>query len=229
MTIGARWMRGFTLVEVLIALSLLSLLMLVLTGAMRSLGQTEERIEQRVVATDDYRTVANFLRDVVGRPSARRHPQTVAGAPPEVPFFEARADWLAWVGVMPARFGTGGRHFMRLAVETAGGESRLVLRYAPWNGESVFNAWQQASAQVLAAPVSAIALRYQDPSSGRWGPVWPPAGATSGDLPPTMLPAAVEVQVAGAGPAWPPFIVALVPTRISDPSATGAAFGGSSR
>ena len=33
-------MGGFTLVEVLIAISLLSLLMLVLTGAMRALGQT---------------------------------------------------------------------------------------------------------------------------------------------------------------------------------------------
>ena len=36
---------GFTLVEVLIALALLSLLMLVLVGAMRAMGQTEERVE----------------------------------------------------------------------------------------------------------------------------------------------------------------------------------------
>ena len=39
---------GFTLVEVLIALALLSLLMLVLVGAMRAMGQTEERVEQRI-------------------------------------------------------------------------------------------------------------------------------------------------------------------------------------
>ena len=41
--------RGFTLVEVLIALVLLSLLMLVLTSALRSMGQVEERVEQEAI------------------------------------------------------------------------------------------------------------------------------------------------------------------------------------
>ena len=75
---------GFTLVEVLIALSLLSLLMLVLTSAMRSLGQTEERIEQRVEVADNYRTAVNFLQDALGRVSARRFRSTAAGAPPRI-------------------------------------------------------------------------------------------------------------------------------------------------
>ena len=48
-----RRLRGFTLVEVLVAMVLLSLLMLALTGALRAMGQTEERVEQRVAAADD--------------------------------------------------------------------------------------------------------------------------------------------------------------------------------
>ena len=69
--------RGFTLVEILIALSLLSLLMLILTGAMRSMGQTEERVEARAAASEDYRTAVYFLQEIIGRVSARRLP-TVA-------------------------------------------------------------------------------------------------------------------------------------------------------
>ena len=57
--------HGFTLVEVLIALALLSLLMLVLSGALRAMGQTEERVEQRVAAADDYRAAVQLLNDVL--------------------------------------------------------------------------------------------------------------------------------------------------------------------
>ena len=58
---STRAARGFTLIEVLIALTLLSLLMLALTGAMRAMGQTSERVEQRIEAEDDYRIAQAFL------------------------------------------------------------------------------------------------------------------------------------------------------------------------
>ena len=89
---------GFTLVEVLIALALLSLLMLVLVGAMRAMGQTEERVEQRIDQADRTRVATGFLRDVLGQASARpvTRPQAQPGA-----LFEATPETLAWVGVMP--------------------------------------------------------------------------------------------------------------------------------
>ena len=162
-----RRLRGFTLVEVLVAMVLLSLLMLALTGALRAMGQTEERVEQRVAAADDYRAAVNLLNDVLGQVSARRFPSQQAGTPPQMPFFQATPDALAWVGVMPARYGLGGRHYLRLAVEPGeGGSGQLVLRYAPWTGAPGFSAWPQAQAQVLAAPVQALSLRYQEPASG---------------------------------------------------------------
>ena len=122
-----RRLRGFTLVEVLVAMVLLSLLMLALTGALRAMGQTEERVEQRVAAADDYRAAVNLLNDVLGQVSARRFPSQQAGTPPQMPFFQATPDALAWVGVMPARYGLGGRHYLRLAVEPGeGGADRRL-------------------------------------------------------------------------------------------------------
>ena len=222
--------HGFTLVEVLIALALLSLLMLVLSGALRAMGQTEERVEQRVAAADDYRAAVQLLNDVLGRVSARRFSSLQAGTPQQQPFFQAAPDALAWIGVMPARYGLGGRHYLRLAVEPGpDGDGQLVLRYAPWSGAPTFDAWPQAQAQVLAAPLPSLALRYQEPASGGWSPVWPPPGVPLNTLPSTLLPGAVALQIDGAQPAWPPLVVPLRATRTSDPSAQGGSFGGGAR
>ena len=220
--------RGFTLVEVLVAMVLLSLLMLALTGALRAMGQTEERVEQRVAAADDYRAAVNLLNDVLGQVSARRFPSQQAGTPPQMPSFQATPDALAWVGVMPARYGLGGRHYLRLAVEPGeGGSGQLVLRYAPWTGAATFSAWAQAQRLVLAAPATALTLSYLEPVSGQWSALWPPPGMPASALPASLLPAAVAIQVEGPEPAWPPLVIALVPTRTSDPSANMGSFGGS--
>lgn len=219
--------RGFTLVEVLIALALLSLLMLVLSGALRAMGQVEERVDQRVEAADDYRLATQLLGDVLGRVSARRHAVLQAGSAAQAPFFEATPGALAWVGIMPARYGLGGRHYLRLALEAGEGSSQLVLRYAPWTGAATFSAWAQAQRLVLAAPATALTLSYLEPASGQWSALWPPPGMPASALPASLLPAAVAIQVEGPEPAWPPLVIALVPTRTSDPSANMGSFGGS--
>ena len=106
---------------------------------------------------------------MLGRVSARRFSSLQAGTPQQQPFFQAAPDALAWIGVMPARYGLGGRHYLRLAVEPGpDGDGQLVLRYARWSGAPTFDAWPQAQAQaqVLAAPVQSLALRYQEPASG---------------------------------------------------------------
>lgn len=224
-----RLRRGFTLVEVLIALVLLSLLMLVLAGALRALGGVEERVEQRITAADDERAAVRLLGDVLGRVSARRFPLRQAGGPAEAPFFEATPNALSWIGIMPARFGAGGRHYCRLAVEPGPGGGRLVLRYAPWTGAPTFADWDHAQSQVIAAPVQQLSLRYQDPASGQWSAVWPPPGVPFNALPSTLLPGAVDIQIEGPEPSWPPLTVVVVATRSSDPSAATGSFGGGRR
>ena len=82
---------------------------------------------------------------------------------------------------------------------------------------------------MLAAPVQSLALRYQEPASGGWSPVWPPPGVPLNTLPSTRLPGAVALQIDGAQPAWPPLVVPLRATRTSDPSAQGGSFGGGAR
>ncbi len=212
-------LAGFTLVEVLIALSLLAVLMLLLTGALRSAGQTEARVDQRLEQADQLRVAQHFLREVLGRASIR--PASVAGAGAGTePLFAAGPAELAWVGVLPGGYGIGGRHFLRLALEPAGGAGALVLRYQPWSDLAAFPDWSQAQAQVIMPLADGLSLRYLDQRADQWLDAWPAKLGNSN----WHLPDAVELQLSGAT-AWPMLVVRLAALPASDPSASGFVVG----
>lgn len=215
--------RGFTLIEVLIGMALLSLLMLVLTGAMRSMGQTETRIEQRVQAADDYRTAVYFLRGILSQASAHTTDMTAQGGSRRAVFLDAQASQLAWIGVMPARHGLGGRHYFRLAIESGLGHApRLVLRYAAWTGDASFPDWTAADAQVLADGARRLALQYQNPLNGEWLDHWPPPDAPRS----LSLPSAVALYVEHADAApWPLIVAPMRAAFVSDENAMNDDFG----
>ena len=64
--------RGFTLVEVLVVMTLLSLVVLALGSALRTTAQTEERVDQRLARNDEIRVVTGFLQSVLGRISGQK-------------------------------------------------------------------------------------------------------------------------------------------------------------
>jgi general secretion pathway protein J len=209
--------RGFTLVEILVALSLLALLMLVLTGALGSVGQTEGRVEERIEAAEDYRLTLQFLRDVFSQVSARPMRTLNANLPQNTPFFLGDAAAVQWIGVLPARFGVGGRSYLRLGVEPLDGRPRWVLRYAPWDGSPGFDQWGAATAQPLAETSLAPQLSYRHPITGAWLPVWPPPPDPRLPNPPT-LPDAVRIDFAPPGAVWPPMLLPVTGNFTSDPT-----------
>ena len=214
----ARGQRGFTLIEVVIALVLISLLLLLLTAAMRSMGQTETAIEERIEQTDDYRAAVNFLRDVLGEVSARPLVVSTEANAPSV-FFVGQAQELAWIGVLPARYGVGGRHYMHLGLE----DGALVLRFAPWNGAATFTDWNAAEARVLVPDVGALKLSYQDARDGQWLDAWPPEKVPRR----FAVPAAVQIELESSAMAWPPLAIAVSGMLAGDPAVnSGVTFGG---
>ena len=193
-----------TLVEVVIAMAVLSLVVLVLGASLRSMAQSSQRIDERVDAIDDMRVGIGFLREVLGRVvPVRRVP------PGEGLLFTAAPQELAWVAVMPARFGAAGRHHFRLALETLDdGSSGLVLRYAPWTGEAVAPDWAQADARVLVPRVTAFELHYGGEGvAAGWLSTWPPDDPDAAARERNQPPPRVRLDVASATHAWPPVIV----------------------
>ena len=225
--------RGFTLVEVLIALSMLSLLMLTLTSAVRGMGQAEARVERRIESGEDWRLAYSLLRQTLAQTSARTFRPENADDGRDVPFFFGSPTELRWIGVLPARYGVGGRHYLRLGMEEgADNQPRWTLRYAPFTGADTFDDWGSAAVQPLASQPLAMALSYLDPLDGQWRGDWPPPVALQ-DAPRAraqLLPDAVRIKFDGVAPAWPPMLLAVRPTWVSSSGGSqGASFGGRGR
>jgi general secretion pathway protein J len=192
--------RGFTLVELLVVISLLSLVMLALGAAMRTMAQSELRIDQRLARADEMRVATGFLASALGRVSSRKTAAPAqAGVSPYL--FAGAPDAAMWVGVMPARYGAGGRYFFRLAREANGAQGALVIRYAPWNAGPGFPDWDAAESRVLVAQATRLAFEYAEPEGGGgWLPQWRDT---------ERLPTRVRLSVQTAAGDWPPLVFAL--------------------
>jgi general secretion pathway protein J len=202
---------GFTLVEMVVAMALLSLIMLVLGSSIRSMGASAERVETRTAGIDEMRVATAFLREIVGRTAAQRAEPPATGL-----LFSGAAGGMSWVGVMPARFGAAGRHFFRLAAEqTSDGTAGLVLRFIPWRWEQkTLPDWSQAESRVLVRNVSAVSLSYEGGGVNEgWLSAWPTDEK--------KLPQRLRLLLSAGGSEWPPIILALHPL----PANQGAAGG----
>ena len=174
--------NGFTLLETLVVMALLSIIMLAMVSALRGVAQGGERIDARFQRLDDYRVAMQFMRGALGRLSARQVTNARGGGP----LFVGASDHVAWVGVMPARYGVGGRHFFRLGVETIEGVPSLALRYLPWVDQSDFPDWSSAALQVLIPGVESVAMRYEDPRQPDAAAAWTVAWSFIDELPSTI-------------------------------------------
>lgn len=206
--------QGFTMVELLVAMVLLSMLTLGLASVMGTVSQTQERIDMRLDRMDHQRVSIGFLRAVLGQVSAVRRQTGMRQQGQSEFFFAAGPQAIQWLGIMPARYGAGGRTHFQLALQ---GDA-LVLRFAPWRGVDAMPDWAQAQSHVLARQVTAFALRYQDGRRGaaQWLAQW------SEDK---EFPTAVQIELQTAANAWPMTVIALHPSAATS-SGGRPVFGG---
>ncbi len=202
---------GFTLVEVLVALTILSTVVVALAGTMRGMAQTSDRVDGRLARGDDIRVVSEFMRRTLG--DMIRHEVASPGVPgPMRLLFIGQADSLTWVGVMPAGYGNGGRHLFRLAGESESGKMRLVLRYTPADAlEGLPSQWTDLPFRVLVSDLQQIDFTYQG------GPAGAPIQANQWSDP-VSLPGHVGVRIADAVGEWPLLTVSVGTPALLGPS-----------
>jgi general secretion pathway protein J len=223
--VSGRRSAGFTLLEILVVMSLLSVVMLALGAALRTVARSEASIDRRLNRADEFRVAVSFLKGALGYVSARKMvvPAQVGGSPF---LFAAGPEDVSWVGVMPARYGAGGRTFFRLAVEQTSlngvSDSALAIRFAPLplSGQPNFPDWSQAEVRVLVSGVSSFSIQYED---ARTSPsVWSPDWSNIERLPERLV---LSVQTT-TGP-WPQFVIPLRPLPWGSGSGGGFVIGGS--
>ena len=208
---------GFTLVELLVVMVLLSLLVLAMGSALRTTAQAEDRVDERLQRNDEMRVAVSFLQSTLGRISLAKKLSPVAAG--ETPFiFSAAPREMTWVGVMPARYGAGGRYHFRLAMENTQDGNSLVIRFVPWAPEQPPN-WDRAESSVLVRGVTSFALQYEDsyPEPPQWTSDWTPLD---------HLPQRVSFSLQTTSVRWPDVAIVMRVLPVGDSSSRGAVFGG---
>lgn len=210
--------HGFTLVEMLVVMALLSLMVLAMVSALRTVGQSQDRVDRLLTRADDFRVAVDFMRGTLGRVSARKGTGGGEGRAGSY-LFHAAPDAVAWVGVMPARYGGGGRHFFRLAREKGGnGRDALVLRFVPWALSAQASPdWGGAESRVLVEDVEALKFRYENATvaPATWIEDW-----TLQD----RLPSRISIDLTTTAGPWPTLVIALRILPASDGGANGDGF-----
>lgn len=213
--VARRRPRGLTLVEVVVALAVLSLVVLALAASLRGASSVSERLDRQAAVADGVGVATGLLRELFERWVPVR-----TGRADDPWLFEARHDAVAWVSAMPPRFGAMGLHAFHLGLEgPADGPQQLVLRFAPIAvGADRFPDWSQAQARVLLGPVSSFSVSYGGGLGLTEG--WAAERATKDGS-----PARLRIDLGTSGGPWPPLVFIV---RTPSGSGSRAAFGGSS-
>ncbi|PYC25088.1 general secretion pathway protein GspJ [Pseudomonas jessenii] len=186
--------RGFTLLEVLVVISLLGVLLTLIGAAISGANRAMSKAERYSNRLDEVRSTQNFLRSAIGQALP-----LAAGKPGESQslMFQGDADSLRFYAPLPATVGGGVyRHQVSLV------EGRLQVSLQRLQGETLQPAREP---QVLLQQVEALHVSYRGVSpegkTTEWLDRWPWPG---------RLPRAVRIdaQLAGAV-VWPRQVVRL--------------------
>lgn len=169
----AHRVAGFTLVEVLIGTTVLSIMLGLLMSAFFAMGQSARAGASRLDDADTTRVVYAFLRGQL----SQAVPLTHRFDGHEHALFDGEAARLRFVGHLPAHRGGGGLQILDLALLEK--DTSLVLRHRPawpelaWRSSVHEGEW---SAEVLATGISDVKFSYfGDDSEGdqpRWRDRW---------------------------------------------------------
>jgi general secretion pathway protein J len=191
---------GFTLLEILVALSVLGLVLIALNhGVQTALGIWIVQSRQ-ITRTKDLDATARTLRTMLTQIPVSASATINPGSPPVAIAFAGKSDELAFVGTLPTGLGTD-----RYADITLGLDGRrLVLRWLPHRHELAGPAPMPNVAEILDG-VGRLDLAY-------WGPPLPTASPTwlaewEGPSLPNLLRLRLSFA-AGDSRRWPDLIIA---------------------
>ena len=171
LTQRGRTSPGFTLVEVMVALSILSLVMLVTITGLRTLANTQAALDRITSRIDEVRSVSSFLRDTMESAvvSGGAGELSLGGGPSEeAGYFEMTPDSLAWKSTLLIGENFGGSYLLRVARE----DDLLVLRWQRPNARGQADDWAEAEMRTVAADLDEFEVSWRASLDGEWRQDW---------------------------------------------------------
>lgn len=200
----ARRVRGFTLIEVLLATVLLAAGMALAFAIVRSTLAISTRGETIASHNERMRAVEGFLRRRLASALPLPMESEQPGGVPSV--FSGDAQQMRFVADVPDYLGRGGPYLHALQVSGSGDTRQLRIGLTLLQAGRVIEESPPRPPELLADGLRQVRLRYRgiDPANGKLGD-WQPQWQVPGRMP---LLVSIEV-IPAAGVAWPPLVVAL--------------------
>jgi general secretion pathway protein J len=188
--------RGFTLVEVVVSLAILSLVLLATVTGLRTLANTQSAIERMIGRVDEIRTVSSFLRDTmesaaVGESSGGG--LALGSRSRDAAYFAMAPTGLAWKSTILFGEDFGGSYLIRVAKEN----ELLVLRWQAPDASGQPGDWSVAEERTLVENVEEFEVSWREGYQDSWQQEW-----EVGDQ-----PSWVRLQVKAGGRYWPELIM----------------------
>lgn len=194
--------RGFTLLEMIIGITLLGFILVLLYGGLRLGTRSWDAGEKVVEASSRQAVVTEFLRKQLGSIYPLRWKPDEGQQ--EVLAFAGEPRSLRFAGYMPARLGTGGVHLLALEEEKDGEVSALRLRWRLPDPElKDFEFPDEDNQARLIKDIESIEFAYFGAESQEAEPAWHDAWHNE-----TQLPVLIRVRVKPReGEPWPDVLV----------------------
>lgn len=186
----SRLQKGLTLVEVMVATVVFSMIMVGTTTALSTFASTYQRLHVETKKTTEIREVERFLRE------------TLTDAVRGDGWFIGSKSMLSWVAPIDRVGGAAGLQHLRIAERNG----QLILSFAPVGAAGREPAWgQQVPDFPLLQDVQRFALSYQpQPLSA-----WQSDTRSEAQDPGGNIPWAISLEIRSHDTAWPPLIVHL--------------------
>ncbi len=171
---GHARMKGFTLLELLVAITVLAMILSAALGAVRVGGRSWEAGVERAGETERLRTVTGFLR----RELAQLLPLTWRDEDKTRVAFEGRSAGLRFVAPAPRQRGDAGLMVYRLERVEAADAYQLRLSLAPLDpGSEGLGSIGRGESRILADRLEDVAFAYygypEEKKPPRWYGNWP--------------------------------------------------------
>ena len=191
---------GFTLMEVLLATTLLAAALALAFGILRATAATVERGEALAQRNERIRAVSSFLRQRIG--GAQGIVFGLDERSGQSQRFAGDAHSMRFVADLPDYLGRGGPHLHELDVRDAGAEKTLDVVFHPVQAGRALPPTRPPEPLADGLAGAEFAYRTLDASGhpGAWQPEW---------TTPEALPLQVRVRIRDARGAWPDMVVAL--------------------
>ncbi|MFT3763165.1 MAG: prepilin-type N-terminal cleavage/methylation domain-containing protein [Pseudoxanthomonas sp.] len=192
--------RGFTLLEVLLALVLLAAGLALAFAVLRSVGTIGARGEAMAERNETLRAAEGFLRQRLVSALPIGHSQDAETG--RTLRFTGDARHMSFIADLPDYLGHGGPYLHRIDFTD---DRRLVVSFALVQAGQVFEERSPRPPDVLAEGVREVRFRYRGPDAeGRLGP-WQDEWKLQDRLPLLVAMQAQDAQ----GRDWPELVVAL--------------------